>query len=121
MTSVSIAVLSAAEFEIARKLIAGLSAHPTYDDWLDCRYGTFMGRSLAGEDAELVTVSLAPFLEWCDGRGLERGETALDAFASDRGRGERDAQALESAAPRLRRSVQLTELNPRSIFLSPGP
>jgi hypothetical protein len=121
MTNVSIAVLSAAEFEIARKLIFELSAHPSYDDWLDCRYGTFMGRSLGGDDAHLVTVSLGPFLGWCDARGLRPSESTLDAFALDLARGEDARQAVESSNPSLRRSVQLTERKPRSISLSHGP
>ncbi len=82
MTDVSIAVLSAAEFEIARRLISELSDHASYDDWLDCRYGRFMGFSLGGDDADMVTVSLARFLEWCADRELRPTESALDAFAS---------------------------------------
>jgi hypothetical protein len=121
MINLSIAVLSASEFEIARKLISELSAHPSYDDWLDCRYGTFMGRSLGGDDAQLVTVSLGPFLEWCDDRGLHPSESTLDAFALDSARGEDASQAVESSAPSLRRTVQLTERKPRSISLSRGP
>ena len=81
MNNVPIARLSAAEFEIARDLISGLSAHLSYDDWLDCRYGMFMGRSLGGVDAGLVTVSLEPFLEWCAQHGVRPSESALDAFA----------------------------------------
>src|SRR5271166_2691 len=122
MTNLSVAVLSAAEFEIARgtckiergsrsdsyscsirfrfdsrkkgfckrlarKLISELSAYPSYDDWLDCRYGTFMGRSLGGDDGQLVTVSLGAFLEWCDDRGLRPSESTLDAFALHSARG----------------------------------
>jgi hypothetical protein len=81
MTEISIAVLSAAEFEIARGLISGLSGHASYDDWLDCRYGRFMGLSLGGADGDIVTVSLAQFLEWCFDRKLRPSESALDAFA----------------------------------------
>ena len=83
MTHVSIAVLSAAEFEIARGLISELSDHPDYDDWLDCRYGRFMGLSLGGADAELVTVNLTPFLDWCVVRKVRPTESALDLFARD--------------------------------------
>ena len=43
MTKVSIAVLSAAEFEIAGGMIPELSDHFNYDDWLDSRYGMVMG------------------------------------------------------------------------------
>ncbi len=81
MTNISIAVLSAAEFEIARGLISELSDHASYDDWVDCRYGRFMGFSLGGAHAELVTVSLAPFLDWCVDRKIRPSESALDAFA----------------------------------------
>ena len=49
MTNVSIGVLSAAEFEKTRGLISELSVHTSYDDWLDWRYGMFMGLSLGGE------------------------------------------------------------------------
>ena len=121
MNNVPIALLSAAEFEIARDLISGLSAHLSYDDWLDCRYGMFMGRSLAGEDAGLVTVSLGAFLEWCDDRGLRPSESTLDAFALHSARGRNTRQAVESSAPSLGRSAALTERKPRSISRSCGP
>ena len=121
MTKVSIAVLPAAEFEIACELISDLSTHLSYEDWLDWRYGTFMGRSLAGEDAHLVTVILRPFLEWCDGRGLDPSESALDAFASASAPGEDASQAIESSASCLRRSIEVTERKARSISLSHGP
>jgi hypothetical protein len=81
MNNVPIALLSAAEFEVAHDLISGLSAYASYDDWLDWRYGMFMGRSLGGEDAGLVTVRLEPFLEWCAHHGVRPSESALDAFA----------------------------------------
>lgn len=121
MTNVSIAVLSAPEFEIARKLIDQLSGHPSYDDWLDCRYGTFMGRSLGGDNAKLVTVSLGSFLAWCDDRGLSPSESTLDAFASESAHGEKQNQAVESSAPNLRPPALLTDRKPRSIDLSRGP
>jgi hypothetical protein len=82
MNNVSIGLLSAAEFEIARGMMSELSTHLSYDDWLDWRYGTFMGRSIGGEDAGLMTVGLAPFLEWCAHRGVRPSESALDAFAA---------------------------------------
>ena len=82
MTDVSIAVLSAADFEIARGMILELSDHLSHEDWLDWRYGMFMGRSLGGENAELVTVRLAPFLDWCARRHMRPSELALDAFAA---------------------------------------
>jgi hypothetical protein len=82
MTDVSIAVLSAADFEIGRGMISELSDHLSYEDWLDWRYGMFMGRSLAGEKAGLVTIRLAPFLDWCGRRHMRPSESALDAFAA---------------------------------------
>jgi hypothetical protein len=85
MTNVSIAVLSRADFEIARGLIRELSAYASYDDWVDSRYGTFMGRSLGGEDAGLVTVRLEAFLDWCLRQGVRPSESALDSFATRRG------------------------------------
>jgi hypothetical protein len=120
MTSVAISVFSAAEFEIARTLMSELSAHPSYDDWVDCRYGTMMGRSLGGCHARLVTVSLGPFLEWCDDLGLHPSEYALDAFALlSAGR---DAyQTAESSAPTIRRAASSGDRNPKSISLSHGP
>ena len=82
MNNVSIGLLSAAEFEVARGMMSELSEHPSYDDWLDWRYGAFMGRSIGGEDAGLVTVGLAAFLEWCARQGVRPSELALDAFAA---------------------------------------
>ena len=81
MTKVSIALLSPAEFEIARGMISELSDHFSYDDWLDSRYGTAMGLSFAGEAAGLVTVRLARFLTWCARHHILPSESALDAFA----------------------------------------
>lgn len=121
MTNVSIAVLSAAEFEIARGLVSGLSAHLSYDDWLDCRYGMLMGRSLGGDDAHLVTVGLEPFLEWCVDEGVRPSESTLDAFALDAGPGEKISQAVESSAPDRRGPVRFTARKPRSISRSHGP
>ena len=121
MTNVSVAVLSAAEFEIARRLMSDLSAHPNYDDWVDCRYGIFMGRSLGGDGASLVTVSLGPFLEWCDDRGLRPSESALDAFAAVSGSNTNARQAVESSAPNRLSPAPSTVRKPRSISLSLGP
>jgi hypothetical protein len=121
MTNVSVAVLSAAEFEMARRLISDLSAHPSYDDWVDCRYGIFMGRSLGGDRANLVTVSLGPFLEWCDDRGLRPSESALDAFVEVSLGDHNGRQAVESSAPNRLCPAPLTERKPRSISLSLGP
>lgn len=119
MTSISIAVLSAAEFETARRRMADLSAHPSYDDWVDRRYGVFMGHSLGGDVTRLVTVSLGPFLEWCDDRGLRPSESSLDAFA-EAGDDNPLQAVVESCAPnRLR--LTLTGRKSRSISLSLGP
>ena len=119
MTNVAIAVLSAGEFEIARRLVLGLSAHPSYEDWLDCRYGTMMARSLGGDGAQLVTVSLGPFLEWCDDRSLRPSETTLDVFALLSG-GD-GSQTVESSASVLRRAAPLNDRNSRSIAVSQEP
>lgn len=81
MNNVPMALLSAAEFEIARHLISGLSTCASYNEWLDRRYGTFMGRSLGGEDTGFTTVRLEPFLKWCACHGVRPSELALDAFA----------------------------------------
>ena len=81
MTNVSIALLSAADFELARRFMGELSAYRSYDDWVDWRHGAFMGLSIGGEDAGLVTVRLEPFLKWCAQNGVTPSESALDAFA----------------------------------------
>jgi hypothetical protein len=81
MSKVHVGVVSAAEFERARVSIAELSNHRDYDDWLDSRYGRFMGISLGGADASLVTVALDDFIDWCSDRNLRPSEAALDAFA----------------------------------------
>lgn len=81
MNNFPVALLSAAEFEIARDLVSGLSVCSSYEDWLDRRYGMVMGRSLGGDDTGFVTVNLEPFLEWCAHRGVRPSEVALDAFA----------------------------------------
>ena len=119
MTNISIAVLSAAEFETARLLISDLSAHPSYDDWVDRRYGVFMGHSLGGDGARLVTVSLGPFLEWCDDRGVRPSESSLDAFAETSDDNPLQA-VVESCAPNRLRPAP-TGRNPRSISRSLGP
>ena len=86
MSPVSIAVLSSSEFEKAHRQISDLSRHTTYDDWLDQRYGRFMGLSLGGEDAELVMIRLRDCLSWCRARTIRASEAALDAYAFDVGR-----------------------------------
>jgi hypothetical protein len=108
MCAFPIAVLSAAEFEAGRGAISGLSAHASYDEWLDRRYGRFMGLSLGGEDAKLVTIRLSDFLDWCGDNEICPTEAALDSFASDASSlplaadGVKEAQAgVESSAPEL--------------------
>jgi hypothetical protein len=83
MNHVSVAVLSSLEFEKARREISELSRHASYDDWLDQRYGRFMGLSLGGDDAQLVMIRLGDFLNWCRARKIRLSEAALDAYAFD--------------------------------------
>ena len=81
MNKVLVGVVSAAEFERARERISELSNDCSYEDWLDGRYGRFMGLSLGGADAALVTVALNDFLNWCGDCNIRPSEAALDAFA----------------------------------------
>jgi len=81
MGKVLVGVVSAADFKRAQDLMAELSSHRGYDDWLDCRHGRFMGLSMGGADASLVTVALDDFIRWCGDRNLRPSESALDAFA----------------------------------------
>jgi hypothetical protein len=83
MNKVFIGVVSAADFERARGCVAELSNYGGYDDWLNSRYGRFMGLSLGGADASLVTVVLEDFLGWCGDRKIRPSEAALDIFAQD--------------------------------------
>lgn len=76
-----IAMISPEEFERGRDVIPEFSGHLSYEDWIDCREGLFMGLSMSGVDSRLVTVSLDDFLVWCDARGLPPNEPALDSFA----------------------------------------
>ena len=62
MTNFPMVMIAANEFETARAFISDLSAFPSYDDWLDYRYGRFMGCSLGGLRAELIPVGLENFL-----------------------------------------------------------
>jgi hypothetical protein len=82
MNAFTIATLSLAEFEIARAIIPELSGCADYNDWLDRRYGHFIGLSTGGADAELVMIRLGDFLDWCGDRKIRASEAALDAFAS---------------------------------------
>jgi hypothetical protein len=82
MNTFTIAALSAAEYEVAREIIPELSGSAGYDDWLDRRYGRFMGLSTGGADAEFVMIRLGDFLDWCGDRKIRVSEAALDAFAT---------------------------------------
>jgi hypothetical protein len=95
MTEIAVALLSANEFEIARRFIPELLEYRDYDDWLDCRYGRFMGSSLGGLDAELVSVRLEDFLSWCRHHQIAPNEPALDEFGRH---AERQAEQVGLAA-----------------------
>jgi hypothetical protein len=81
MDTILVGVVSAADFKRARALISELSNYSDYDDWLDSRYGRFMGLSLSGADASLETVVLDDFLDWCGARRMRPSEAGLDAYA----------------------------------------
>jgi hypothetical protein len=81
MTNVSMAMISASEFELARDFIAEFSKYRDYDDWLDYQNGRFMGRSLAGLDVKLIPVSLEDFMIWCLANQVSPSERALDEFS----------------------------------------
>jgi hypothetical protein len=81
MNRILVGVVSAADFERARARISGLSNYSGYDDWLDSRYGYFMGLSLGGTEGSLETVPLDDFLSWCGARKMRPSEAALDAYA----------------------------------------
>lgn len=81
MNKTLVGVVPSAEFERARGCISELSNYSDYDDWLDSRYGRFMGLSMAGAEASLETVALEDFLSWCLERRLRPSEDALDDYA----------------------------------------
>ena len=81
MDKVLVGVVSASDFERAQASISELSSYCGYDDWLDSRYGRFMGLSTAGAEASLETVPLEDFLSWCASRRLRPSEDALDDYA----------------------------------------
>jgi hypothetical protein len=83
MSRIHVGVVSAAEFERATDYISELSNYSNYDDWLDSRYGRFMGLSTAGADATLETIALDDFLDWCGGQRTLPSEAALDVYASN--------------------------------------
>jgi hypothetical protein len=81
MNKVLVGVVSEADFERARGRIFELANYRGYDDWMDSRYGRFMGLSLGGADASLETVALDDFLDWCGAHSVLPSEAALDAYA----------------------------------------
>jgi hypothetical protein len=81
MNKTLVGVVPSAEFERAQACISELSNYSDYDDWLDSRYGRFMGLSMAGAEASLETVALEDFLSWCLARCLRPSEDALDDYA----------------------------------------
>jgi len=83
MNKILVGVVSAAEFERALDYISELSNYRDYDDWLDSRYGRFMGLSMAGIEASLETVALDDFLDWCRWQRMRPSEAALDLYASN--------------------------------------
>ena len=80
MTNFPMALLSADEFETARGFIPELSEYLNYDDWLDYRYGHFMGCSLGGLSPKWVAIRLEDFLIWCLGNQTSPSEGALDEY-----------------------------------------
>jgi hypothetical protein len=87
-----IAMLSPAEFELARRIMPELSEHARYEDWVACREGLLIGLSRSGLDTRFVSVSLEEFQSWRRTCAAPPSEAALDAFAllsgffgSDRG------------------------------------
>jgi hypothetical protein len=121
MNKILVGVVSAVDFDRARGCILELSNHRSYDDWIDSRYGRFMGLSLGGDDAHLVTVGLEAFLDWCAGHGLRPSEPTLDAFARHSS-GDGDAHpAAEISAPILRGPVPFTSRKLRSNSRSRSP
>jgi hypothetical protein len=81
MNKVLVGVVPPADFERARDYIPELSDYSDYEDWLDSRYGRFMGLSLSGVEASLETVTLDDFLNWCGARRIGPSEAELDAYA----------------------------------------
>lgn len=91
MAKILVGVVSAAEFARAQDFISELSTYRDHDDWLDSRYGRFMGLSLSGADASLETVAIDDFLGWCRASRLRPSEAALDAYAQHSSLGSRRA------------------------------
>ncbi len=91
MAKIVVGIVSAADFERAKRQIPDLSDWRSYEDWLDARQGRFMGLSLGGADAILTTVALVDFLQWCAIRDVPPSEAALDACAAHMSRAPRKA------------------------------
>jgi hypothetical protein len=85
MNRILVGVVPADDFERARDYISELSDYSDYDDWLDSRYGRFMGLSIAGAEARLETVALDDFLNWCGAHRMRPSEAELDAYAQHSG------------------------------------
>ena len=99
MTDILTAVVSAADFERGRRVISGLADYDSYDHWLDIRYGRVMGLSLGGAHADLESVALDDFMNWCRDCGIHPSEAALDDFAQLGRLGSVPAQAQWSGLP----------------------
>jgi hypothetical protein len=89
MNRILVGVVAAADFGRAQAGISELSNYNGYDDWLDSRYGYFMGLSLGGAEGSLETVPLDSFLSWCRTRKMRPSEAALDLYAQNLGVGSR--------------------------------
>jgi hypothetical protein len=81
MNKILVGVVPADDFERARDYISELSDYSDYDDWLDSRYGRFVGLSMAGAETSLETVGLDDFLTWCGAHRMRPSEAELDAYA----------------------------------------
>lgn len=81
MKRILVGVVPEGDFERARDYISELSDYSDYGDWLDSRYGRFMGLSIAGAEASLETVALDDFLNWCGAHRMRPSEAELDAYA----------------------------------------
>ena len=78
----TIATLSPVDFERGRSVIPELADYRDYEDWVDCREGSFIGLAMAGVETRLVAVSLRNFLSWCFGESIEPTQAALDVYAA---------------------------------------
>ena len=81
MNRILVGVVPEHDFERARDYISELSDYSDYDDWLDSRYGRFLGLSMAGAETSLETVALDDFLTWCGAHRMRPSEAELDTYA----------------------------------------